>query len=192
MEWMKANGITIYIQSTAADILERVLAEQAERPLLKNLNKAELLFFIEQKTERKDALLSRCGSCVGFKNNPCFHFENIIITLIIQFMHKKLITIGAVVGAATVALGAFGAHALKSILSASALVTYETGVRYQFYHCIALILAGILYQQYPSKWLLWSGRLFIAGIPVVQRLFVPIELPRTSYRWLGAITPFGT
>ncbi len=53
MEWMKANGITIYIQSTAADILERVLNEQADRPLLKNLNKAELLFFIEKKLKER-------------------------------------------------------------------------------------------------------------------------------------------
>ncbi len=53
MEWMKFNGITIYIQSTAADILKRVLTEKAERPLLKNLNKAELLFFIEQKLKER-------------------------------------------------------------------------------------------------------------------------------------------
>jgi shikimate kinase len=53
MPWMNDHGITIYIACAPAEILQRVLSEQEKRPLLKKLNQAELLFFIEQKlTER--------------------------------------------------------------------------------------------------------------------------------------------
>lgn len=49
MEWMNANGVTIYLSCTAQEVLKRVEEEQEKRPLLKKLNQAELLFFIEQK-----------------------------------------------------------------------------------------------------------------------------------------------
>lgn len=49
MEWMNANGVTIYLSCTAREVLKRVEEEQEKRPLLKKLNQAELLFFIEQK-----------------------------------------------------------------------------------------------------------------------------------------------
>ncbi len=106
-------------------------------------------------------------------------------------MNKQFILIGAFIGAITVGLGAFGAHALKAILSATALTTYETGVRYQFYHCIALILVGIIYQAFPSKWLRWSGNLFIAGIVLFSGSLYLLSLLEPGYRWMGAITPFG-
>ena len=111
-------------------------------------------------------------------------------------MNKQFILIGACIGAFTVGLGAFGAHALKAILSATALTTYETGVRYQFYHCIALILVGIIYQAFPSKWLCWSGRLFIAGyvkgmgIVVFIKNSIPIPILRFFFSELQFPFPF--
>jgi shikimate kinase len=54
MQWMNQQGTTIYLQSAAKDILQRVLEEQDKRPLIKNLNEAELLFFIQQKLKERE------------------------------------------------------------------------------------------------------------------------------------------
>jgi shikimate kinase len=54
MQWMNEQGTTIYLQSAAKDILQRVLEEQDKRPLIKNLNEAELLFFIQQKLKERE------------------------------------------------------------------------------------------------------------------------------------------
>jgi shikimate kinase len=54
MKWMNEHGTTIYLQSAAKDILQRVLEEQDKRPLIKNLNEAELLFFIQQKLKERE------------------------------------------------------------------------------------------------------------------------------------------
>lgn len=54
MQWMNEQGTTVYISSTPNDILKRVLTEQDKRPLLKKLNQAELLFFIEQKLKERE------------------------------------------------------------------------------------------------------------------------------------------
>ena len=54
MQWMNEHGTTIFIVSTLNEIMERVLAEQEKRPLLKKLNPAELIFFIEQKLRERD------------------------------------------------------------------------------------------------------------------------------------------
>lgn len=53
MQWMNAHGKTIYITCPPPQILQRVLSEQEKRPLLKKLNHAELLFFIEQKLKER-------------------------------------------------------------------------------------------------------------------------------------------
>ena len=53
MKWMNEHGTTVYLQSTAHDIFDRVLEEQDSRPLIKELNEAELLFFIEQKLKER-------------------------------------------------------------------------------------------------------------------------------------------
>jgi uncharacterized membrane protein YgdD (TMEM256/DUF423 family) len=105
-------------------------------------------------------------------------------------MHKPFIAIAAVLGAITVGLGAFGAHGLKNILSPAQLTTYETAVRYQFYHVLALLAVGILFFQYAGKLLHWAGRLFMIGIAVFSgSLYLLCLLPQ--YPWLGAITPLG-
>ena len=54
IEWMNAKGTTIYLYSTAQEILHRVLSEQDKRPLIKKMNKGELLFFIEQKLKERE------------------------------------------------------------------------------------------------------------------------------------------
>ncbi len=109
-------------------------------------------------------------------------------------MHKGFLKTAAILGAISVALGAFGAHGLKQILPAELLQTFETAVRYQFYHVFALLAAGILYAAFPGKLMKWAGYLFIAGIILFSGSLYLLcyakhyELP---LNWLGAVTPFG-
>ncbi|MBA4318571.1 MAG: DUF423 domain-containing protein, partial [Flavobacterium sp.] len=59
-------------------------------------------------------------------------------------MDKKIISTGAIFGMIAIILGAFGAHALKKVLSIEALSTFETGVKYQMYHALFLVFIGTL------------------------------------------------
>jgi shikimate kinase len=59
MKWMNEHGTTVFISATTQRILERVLVEQDKRPLLKKMNKAELLFFIEQKLKEREAFYNQ-------------------------------------------------------------------------------------------------------------------------------------
>ncbi|MEO6406493.1 MAG: DUF423 domain-containing protein [Ferruginibacter sp.] len=110
-------------------------------------------------------------------------------------MHKGFLKTGALLAALAVILGAFAAHALRDLVSERAVATFETAVRYQFYHAFALIITGMLYQNFRFKSILWSGYFFIAGIilfsgslycmAIVQGMVQP------GYKWLGPLTPFG-
>ena len=66
-------------------------------------------------------------------------------------------------GALSVIFGAFGAHLLKQYLNPEVLSTFQTGVSYQFYHSLALLITGILHKRYPSFWIQWAGRFFVVG-----------------------------
>ena len=110
-------------------------------------------------------------------------------------MHKGFLKTAAILGALSVALGAFAAHTLKESISGYALEIFETAVRYQFYHVFALLAVGIIYKEFPGKMLLWSGRLFIAGIILFSgSLYVLTAIKaagQPAYNWVGAITPLG-
>ena len=97
--------------------------------------------------------------------------------------------VGATAGALGVILGAFGAHALKSRVGVDMLAVFETGVRYQMYHALALLAVGVVAQRGPGTWTQAAGWLFVAGIVIFSgSLYV---MTFTGARWLGAITPFG-
>ena len=110
-------------------------------------------------------------------------------------MHKGFLKTAALLGALSVALGAFAAHTLKGSVSPQALEIFETSVKYQFYHVFGLLAAGIVYKEFSSKILVWAGRLFIAGIILfcgsLYILTATIASGETSFNWIGAITPFG-
>jgi uncharacterized membrane protein YgdD (TMEM256/DUF423 family) len=109
-------------------------------------------------------------------------------------MHKGYIKTAAVLGALSVMLGAFAAHGLKQILTADDLQIFETAVRYQFYHVFALLAVGILYKDFAGKYMLWAGKLFIAGIILFSGslyLLCYVKHNAMPLNWLGAITPFG-
>ena len=88
-----------------------------------------------------------------------------------------------------VLFGAFGAHALKKILSPEMLVVYKTGVEYQFYHALGLLLIGLIGFRIESKWLRWSGILLIGGIVIFSGSLYALSI--SGIKILGAITPIG-
>jgi uncharacterized membrane protein YgdD (TMEM256/DUF423 family) len=110
-------------------------------------------------------------------------------------MHKQFLSISFVLGAIAVALGAFGAHALRELVDEKAIQTWQTAVQYHFYHLFAIALVAILLKQGVNVWYKRSGYLFIAGIIVFSgSLYTMILLKATgatSVNWLGAITPIG-
>lgn len=105
-------------------------------------------------------------------------------------MQKIILLIASVSGAISVMLGAFGAHAFKATLEASGrLETYETAVKYQFYHTIALLLIGVLMTRLESRSLDYAAIAMIVGIIIFSgSLYI---LCMTGIKWLGAITPIG-
>ena len=105
-------------------------------------------------------------------------------------MQKIILLIASVSGAVSVMLGAFGAHAFKATLEASGrLETYETAVKYQFYHTIALLLIGVLMTRLESRSLDYAAIAMIVGIIIFSgSLYI---LCMTGIKWLGAITPIG-
>jgi uncharacterized membrane protein YgdD (TMEM256/DUF423 family) len=108
----------------------------------------------------------------------------------IEEMEKNFLALAALLGALSVGLGAFGAHALENRLSANLLETYETAVRYQFYHVIALALVGLALARWPDSGLLTiAGWLFVVGILVFSGSLYLLVF--SGLRWLGAITPIG-
>jgi uncharacterized membrane protein YgdD (TMEM256/DUF423 family) len=110
-------------------------------------------------------------------------------------MHKAFLQTAAILGALAVALGAFGAHGLKKIVPPETVTTFETGVRYQFYHVFALLAVAILFGSFPGKNLQYAGVCFIIGIVLFSgSLYVLTALQATKtvgLRGIGAITPIG-
>lgn len=104
-------------------------------------------------------------------------------------MERIFFGLGALLAGTAVALGAFGAHALKTHLSPEDLVTFETGVRYQMYHALALLGTACAMGRWESSLIEWSGWMFILGTVVFSGSLYTLVL--TGQRWLGAVTPLG-
>lgn len=103
---------------------------------------------------------------------------------------KLLLVLGAVNALLCVALGAFGAHALRARLPENLLTAWNTGVQYHFYHALGLLLIGMLALQWPQSGLIRaSGWVMLLGIILFSGSLYLMGLTQT--RWLGAITPFG-
>ena len=103
--------------------------------------------------------------------------------------NQQILLSGTVFMALGVLLGAFGAHALKSSLSPEMLAVYKTGVEYQFYHALGLLLIGLIGFRFESKWLHWSGILLIFGIIIFSGSLYALSI--SGIKILGAITPIG-
>lgn len=108
-------------------------------------------------------------------------------------MDKKIISTGAILGMLAIILGAFGAHALKKVLSIEELATFETGVRYQMYHALFLLFIGMI-QEISQKakktihYLVIFGILFFSGSIY---LLATNNLTSFDFKIIGFITPIG-
>lgn len=97
--------------------------------------------------------------------------------------------IGCLFGLLAVAAGAFGAHALRQRLTPEHLAVFETAVRYQMYHALALLAVAWAGEQWPGTAAQAAGWLFTFGVVVFSGSLYLLTL--TGTRWLGAITPIG-
>lgn len=108
-------------------------------------------------------------------------------------MNKKLITTGAILGIVAIILGAFGAHALKKILTIEQLATFETGVRYQMYHALFLIIISII-PTLTEKTKKTIHNLVVTGVVLFSGsiyLLATNELTSFDFKTIGFVTPIG-
>jgi uncharacterized membrane protein YgdD (TMEM256/DUF423 family) len=104
---------------------------------------------------------------------------------------KVFIIVGAINAFIAVALGAFGAHGLKDKLDAHYLEIWKTGVTYQMFHAIGILVIGLLISKVAaaSPQFTWSGWLMLAGIIFFSGSLYVLSLTKIGV--LGAITPIG-
>lgn len=103
---------------------------------------------------------------------------------------KIFLLLGCFSGFLSVALGAFGAHALKARLGPEMLTIFETGVRYQMYHAFALLAVGLLMAHFSQlKSLSTAGWLFLAGTVIFSGSLYILAL--SGVKTWGAVTPLG-
>jgi uncharacterized membrane protein YgdD (TMEM256/DUF423 family) len=110
------------------------------------------------------------------------------------------LAVAALLAAAGVALGAFGAHGLSEALAnmgyeadelARRLANYETAVRYQMYHAIALAIVGLLHRERPRRTWHFAAAAFLLGILLFSGLLYVLVFTGPNFRWLGAVVPLG-
>ena len=102
---------------------------------------------------------------------------------------KLWIALGAICCALGVAIGAFGAHGLKSRISPDMLAVFEIGVRYQMYHALGLFAVAFTATRFSHPCISWAGWLFVVGILIFSGSLYALSL--SGIRVLGAITPIG-
>ena len=103
---------------------------------------------------------------------------------------KTVLIITSILGVLSVGIGAFGAHGLEATLQANGRADiFETAVKYQFYHTLALFLLGLLMLNINSSQLTIAAYCFIIGIAIFSGSLYTLCL--TNIKWLGAITPIG-
>ena len=104
-------------------------------------------------------------------------------------MHRVFLTAAGVYGASGVLFGAFGAHALRDVLSPARLGVWETAVNYQLLHALALLGIGLWYLQAPRRLVAASGLCMLLGVLAFSgSLYL---LAHGGPAWLGPVTPLG-
>lgn len=104
-------------------------------------------------------------------------------------MDRLFAVIGAISGFIGVAAGAFGAHALKARLTPDLLAVFETAVRYQLFHALALLAVAWAAAKWPGRLAPFSGWCFAAGTVLFSGSLYLLVL--TGIRSFGAVTPVG-
>jgi uncharacterized membrane protein YgdD (TMEM256/DUF423 family) len=111
-------------------------------------------------------------------------------------MHKSFLLSGTFLGGITVILGAFGAHGLKKYVPSESITTFQTGVQYQMYHAIALILLAIVFEKTgPTGLMQWAGYCFLSGILLFSGSLYALTAMKATGKvgleGIGIITPIG-
>ena len=107
-------------------------------------------------------------------------------------MNPFFLKIAIIISALSVALGAFAAHALKNIIPAASIITFETGVRYQFFHAFALLIASsVLYKNCNQRFVVIACRFFSFGLIFFCGSLYLLAMLGPDYKFIGAITPIG-
>ena len=104
-------------------------------------------------------------------------------------MDRTFLWVGALAGFVGVALGAFGAHGLRSRLSAEMLTVFETGVRYQMYHALAILIVALAAARLDGWLIRAAAWLFTAGIVLFSGSLYALALSGVTV--FGAVTPLG-
>jgi uncharacterized membrane protein YgdD (TMEM256/DUF423 family) len=113
---------------------------------------------------------------------------------------QRWIAIGAFIGAIGVAFGAFGAHGLPGHLErrgysgedlARRLEIFDTAIRYQLFHSLALVLTGLALDRKPTSWWRLAAWSFLIGVVLFSGLLKVLTIADPSWNWLGAIVPLG-
>jgi uncharacterized membrane protein YgdD (TMEM256/DUF423 family) len=104
-------------------------------------------------------------------------------------MERRFFALGSLSALIGVAAGAFGAHALKARLAPELLIAFETGVRYQLVHSLALLAVAWAVVRWPGRATMSAGVLFLVGIVLFSGSLYALAL--TGSRTLGIVTPFG-
>lgn len=105
-------------------------------------------------------------------------------------MNRTLVIAAGLFGAVGVALGAFGAHGLSTLLDANNHAgTYQTATQYLLVHTLALLFTAIAVQEWPGTLTRWAGYLFIIGILLFSGSLYLLSVLNLSI--LGAVAPFG-
>jgi len=108
-------------------------------------------------------------------------------------MKQLVLSIASIYGGLSVIFGAFGAHALKKVLSESQLQSFETGVKYQMYHAIVLLVVGFFF-TFESRLQISMGWSFIVGTFLFSFSIYLLSLSSIlglNVRFLGPVTPLG-
>ena len=111
-------------------------------------------------------------------------------------MHRNYFITAAVLGALGVALGAFGAHGLQQLTTDEKILhSYQTGVQYQVYHSIALLIAAAVAEKLNEKYFKWAALCFTVGVIFFSgSLYIITYLKiqeSDAARYLGPVTPLG-
>lgn len=114
---------------------------------------------------------------------------------------RRWIAVGALFGAIGVALGAYGAHGLSDLLETTLGYTgddlqdrldrFETAVRYQMFHALALVFVGLAIQQKETVWWRLAAWAFLIGVLIFCGLLKVLTFADPKWNWLGAIVPIG-
>ena len=108
-------------------------------------------------------------------------------------LNKKIVITASLLGALTIGIGAFGAHGLKDLVDTQSVLSFETGVRYQMYHVLALFMLGIA-TTIPSTLKKWVSRIFIIGIFLFSGSIYILSMKTLisfDVSFLGPVTPIG-